>query len=76
VFELKTILEKTIHLTADNKILSAPSNGDTMNIHNYEKDIFFTPYKVYEKFTKMMSNLYKVMQLEIETAILGLNNVY
>jgi hypothetical protein len=47
-----------------------------MNICNYEKDIFSAPYKVYEKFTKMMANLYKIMLLEVETAILGLRNVY
>lgn len=47
-----------------------------MNIDNYEKDVFYTPYKVFEKFTKMLSNLYRIMLLEIETAILGLNNVY
>ena len=63
-------------MVADNKLLCVPSNGDTMNIDNYERDVYFTPSKVYEKFIKMLSNLYKIMLLEIETAIMGLENVY
>ncbi len=47
-----------------------------MNIDNYERDVYFSPFKVYEKFSKMLSNLYKIMLLEVETALLGLENVY
>lgn len=47
-----------------------------MNLDNYEKDVFFASYKVHEKFTKIISNLYKIMFLEISSALLGLNNVY
>ncbi len=34
-----------------------------MNIDNYEKDIYFSGYKVYEKYNKMMTNLYRIMLL-------------
>lgn len=34
-----------------------------MNIDNYEKDVFFTVSKMYEKWNKMYNNLYKIIQL-------------
>ncbi len=47
-----------------------------MNLDNYEKDIYFNSSKLYEKYNKMFNNLYKIMLLEVSSAILGLNNVY
>ena len=36
------LMERTVHCVSDNKIISTPSNIDTMNLIDYEKDVFYT----------------------------------
>lgn len=40
-------MERCIHYAADNKLISIPSNIDTMNIGNYQHDVFYTGSKLY-----------------------------
>lgn len=51
-------MKKVIHCVFENKLISIPSNIDTMNINNYNEDIFYTSAKIFEKFENMMKNLY------------------
>lgn len=69
-------MESVHHHVAENKIISTPSNIDTMNIRNYEKDVFYTSSKSYSKFHQMMNNLHKILLLEIESSLLAIDNVY
>jgi histidine ammonia-lyase len=42
---MSVLMQKTIHLISNNRLICAPSNADTMNIENYQMDIFFTQSK-------------------------------
>ena len=60
---------RVIHCVTNNKLICIPSNGDTMSISNYQKDIFYADGKVYEKQRKLFKNLYDIMSLEILSAL-------
>ena len=56
------MMNRAIHLTSQNKLYCRPTNFDTMNINNYQNDIYYGTNS-YVKFNKIMKNLYYLMGL-------------
>lgn len=73
---LKALMRSCIKLASRNKILSEMGNFDTMNINNYNEDIFFSSGAYFLKCEELIKNLYNIMTLEILSSIQALRSLY
>ena len=69
------MMNRAIHHAAENKKLCSLTNFDTMNINNYQNDVFYGSDGGL-KLLKIIKNLYYIMTLEILSALRGLESIY
>ena len=69
------MMNRAIHHAAENKKLCSLTNFDTMNINNYQNDVFYGSDGGL-KLLKIIKNLYYIMTLEILSALRGLKSIY
>lgn len=69
------MMNRAIHYAAENKNLCNSTNFDTMNINNYQNDVFYGSDGG-KKLLKILNNLYYIMTLEILGSIKGLESIY
>ena len=50
---------------SDNRLLCSPATADTMNLHNYEADVFRNDGKAYQKHLGLFHNLHHMLTLEL-----------
>ena len=51
-------------------------NFDTMNIDNFNEDVFFTTGDYFQKCEDLMNNLYYLLTLEILSSIEGIRSLF
>lgn len=71
---LKRALERTMHCLSDNRLLCCPATADTMNLHNYEADVFRNDGKAYQKQRGILGNLHHILTLELLASLAAIKH--
>lgn len=74
VDHLKAAMERTIFCVTNNRLLCSPSSADTLNISNYQRDVFANNGKCYHKYTHIMHNLHNILTLEVMASLAALHH--
>lgn len=69
-------MQRMIHRVAENKLICIPTLSDSMNIDNYQKDVFVSDGKLHAKWLQLELNLNAIITLEIRCGLAAIKDVY